>query len=138
RYHSGPMPLRPSRGLVPDNGPSAGRPHPQPPRSTQGEIRGEVRSAEQARGTEHPSGPLDVAPRRSGRSRALLAALFVILTIAAVLLAVLILRGTSVGGLTSGYLVGAPGTVSGWKADRTGPAAPTVPSVTDRVGVAVR
>ncbi|MBW0103118.1 hypothetical protein I4I78_11875, partial [Pseudonocardia sp. KRD-291] len=99
---------------------------------------GQVRAAEQARGTEHPSGPLDVAPRRSGRSRALLAALFVILTIAAVLLAVLILRGTSIAGLTSGYLAGTPGTVAGWKADLTGPTAPTVPSVADRVGVAVR
>ena len=93
---------------------------------------------EQARGTEHPSGPLDVAPRRSGPRRALLAALFVILTIAAVLLAVLILRGTSLGGLTSGYLVGMPGTVSGWMGERTGPAARIVPSVTVRAGVAVR
>ncbi|RZT83285.1 serine/threonine protein kinase [Pseudonocardia sediminis] len=153
-YASGPMPVRPAPGgepagrdrVGPDGGRAAGGTRPAPPRpphgdtrwDTRGDARGESRAVEQARGTEHPSGPLDVAPRRSGRSRALLAALFVILTIAAVLLAVMILRGTSLGGLTGGYLVGAPGTVTGWKGDRTGPAAVIMPSVADRVGVAVR
>ncbi|BBF98853.1 MULTISPECIES: serine/threonine-protein kinase [Pseudonocardia] len=72
---------------------------------------------------QHPSGPLDLTPRRSGRAKAWLAVLFVLLTVAAVLIAVMILRETSPGGTRTGSLGIAPGTVAeaaGREADRAG------------------
>ncbi len=72
--------------------------------------------------TEHPSGPLDITPRRSGRSRAFLAVLFVLLTLAAVAIAVLILRGVSLSGLMTISVTGTTGTVYGWEGDLAGQA----------------
>jgi len=83
---------------------------------------------------EHPSGPLDITPRRSGRSRAFLAVLFVLLTLVAVTIAVLILRGVSLSTLTALSGIGTTGTVPGWEDDRAGPADGGRPAVTDRHG----
>ncbi|MFP5021149.1 serine/threonine-protein kinase [Pseudonocardia phyllosphaerae] len=67
------------------------------------------------RGPEvHPSGPLDLTPRRSGRVKAWLAVLFLLLTVAAVLLAVMILRDSSQTGLGAGVANPATGTVA-WR-----------------------
>ncbi|GAA1392302.1 hypothetical protein GCM10009613_36680 [Pseudonocardia kongjuensis] len=79
---------------------------------------------------QHPSGPLDLTPRRSGRAKAWLAVLFVLLTVAAVLIAVMILRETSPGGDRTGSLGVGPGTVAeaaGPEADRAGPAGDRAP-----------
>ena len=43
---------------------------------------------------EHPSGPLDMTPRRSGRSRAFLAVLFVLLAIVAIAIGLFVLPRT--------------------------------------------
>ncbi|WP_374228787.1 protein kinase [Pseudonocardia sp. ICBG162] len=84
---------------------------------------------------QHPSGPLDLGPQRSGRSKAWLAVLFVILTLAAVLLAVMILRGASPDDMRPGSLGVAPGTVAtaaGPSAGSTGPAVPAEPFAVPR------
>ncbi|WP_374108934.1 protein kinase [Pseudonocardia sp. ICBG1293] len=80
---------------------------------------------------QHPSGPLDLGPKRSGRAKAWLAVLFVILTLAAVLLAVMILRDTSPDDIRPGSLGVAPGTVT-IAAGPTGPAVPAEPFAVPR------
>lgn len=83
----------------------------------------------------HPSGPLDLGPQRSGRAKAWLAVLFVVLTLAAVLLAVMILRGVSPDDMRPGSLGVAPGTVAtaaGPPAGSTGPAVPAEPFAVPR------
>ncbi|MBP2364752.1 serine/threonine-protein kinase [Pseudonocardia parietis] len=74
---------------------------------------------------QHPSGPLDLTPKRSGRVKAWLAVLFVLLTVAAVLLAVMILREAPGGGRTDslGPAAGTVAVAEGREADRAGPAA---------------
>ncbi|MFP5069343.1 protein kinase domain-containing protein [Pseudonocardia nantongensis] len=136
--HAGPPPAGPPPAHRPGGPrPDGLRAEEQPPRRPHGPVRpvtpeqqrqvparppvrrpGPDRAPEQ-----HPSGPLDLTPRRSGRSRAWLAVLFVLLTVAAVLLAVMILRETSPGGIWTGSLGPAPGTVAGQEAGAAGPAA---------------
>ena len=95
-----------------------------------------IRRSSPERGPEqHPSGPLDLTPKRSGRAKAWLAVLFVLLTVAAVLLAVMILRDTSPGGGRTDSLGPATGTVAvaaGREADRAGPADDTRPAAVAR------
>ncbi|OLM15753.1 protein kinase domain-containing protein [Pseudonocardia sp. P1] len=121
--HGGRPPTGPQVPAHPGSGPPAAQ-RPAPARPPTGRGSGD-RAPEQ-----HPSGPLDLTPKRSGRAKAWLAVLFVLLSVAAVVLAVMILRETSPGGSRTGSLGPAPGTVtvaSGWEADRTGPAATSRP-----------
>jgi len=87
---------------------------------------------------QHPSGPLDLTPRRSGRVKAWLAVLFVLLTLAAVLIAIMILRETSPGGDRTEPLGTGPGTVAeaaGPVTERPGPAGGRAPlTVTPSLG----
>ncbi|TCK27467.1 serine/threonine-protein kinase [Pseudonocardia endophytica] len=108
------------------------RPVEPPPDSGRHASVGPVRPAEHR--VEHPSGPLDMTPRRSGRSRAFLAVLFVLLALVAIAIAVLILRGGSLSALTATSVTGTTGTVIGWKGDLVGPADGGRPPETGRYG----
>ncbi|WP_422785746.1 serine/threonine-protein kinase [Pseudonocardia spirodelae] len=100
--------------------PGPGTPGPQRPVPLRPPVR---RNASADRMPEqHPSGPLDLTPKRSGRAKAWLAVLFVLLTVAAVVLAVLILGGTSPDAMRPGSMGAPPGTVSTAAGPAAGPA----------------
>ncbi|MBC3194454.1 hypothetical protein H7X46_25730 [Pseudonocardia sp. C8] len=148
RPRSGPLPVPPASpahgrdaardpyrpgappGRPPAHGPAgAGAPGAQRPAPARPPVR---RHAADRLPEQHPSGPLDLTPKRSGRTKAWLAVLFVLLSVAAVLLAVMILRETSPGGSRTGSLGPAPGTVAvaaGREAGGAGPAAVPRPVV---------
>ncbi|MFC4458034.1 serine/threonine-protein kinase [Pseudonocardia nematodicida] len=126
-YGAGPGGADPGRAGSPgaahpaSGHPGAGRAPSAPPRPPVRRNASADRMPEQ-----HPSGPLDLTPRRSGRAKAWLAVLFVLLTVAAIVLAVLILRDASSDGgfLGAGTDLRTPGAVAtGWEAHVTGPAA---------------
>ncbi|ANY06721.1 serine/threonine-protein kinase [Pseudonocardia sp. HH130630-07] len=119
---SGPLPVPPPGVLGRPPGPDGrrpdgrpGQPPPGPPPRHGAVGRRPSRPPLRNRaGTDqpHPSGPLDLTPKRSGRAKAWLAVLFVLLSIAAVLLAVMIIREVSPGGSRIGSLgTGDTGTV---------------------------
>ncbi|SFN17817.1 Serine/threonine protein kinase [Pseudonocardia ammonioxydans] len=138
RPRSGPLPAPPPgtpahgresqhpgpAGRAPAGPPPPGPQGPHAPGGRPAPLRPPVHRPNSDRVPEqHPSGPLDLTPKRSGRAKAWLAVFFVLLTVAAVLLAVMILRDAPPGTGRTGSLGPPAGTVAlaaGREADRTG------------------